>query len=70
MLNMNVRTIIADAGGPDALADKLGVDRSTVYDWQRNGMFPPARLVELHRALGIGLDKLTGLTRQSVRQVA
>ncbi len=70
MLGMDVRTIITDAGGPDALADKLGIDRSTVYDWRRNDMFPSARLVELHQALGIGLDKLSGLTRQSVRRVA
>lgn len=44
---MGVEDIIAMAGGAVELAKRLGVARTTVLDWRRDGMVPGARIAQI-----------------------
>ena len=60
---MDVDTIIERGGGILAVAEKVGVDRATVYDWKRNKALPASRVAQIHTALGVDLAVLIGLTK-------
>ena len=71
MLGMDVNTIIEQHGGILALAEKVGVDRATVYDWKRSKFFPASRIAQIHATLGIDLATLVSLTKPpAMRRVA
>lgn len=39
----NARQIIAELGGPERAAELMGVHRTRVYSWVREGAIPPKR---------------------------
>ncbi len=39
----NARQIIAELGGPEIAAELMGVHRTRVYSWVREGVIPPKR---------------------------
>jgi hypothetical protein len=59
---MDIQTLIDRAGGtPQRLGDLLGVARTTVLDWKRNGCIPGTRVVQISMILGIPVSELIGL---------
>jgi hypothetical protein len=60
---MTVTEIIAALGGARAVAERFGLARSSVYDWQRNGI--PARfwlaVLDIAEA-----EHIAGITRAAV----
>jgi len=63
---MNIGTLISDAGGIRQLADRLGVNRTTVYDWIRNGCIPTDRVAQVAGEFGIALDVAWCLSRAAL----
>lgn len=58
VVNMSVDDVIEIAGGIIELAKAAGVDRTSVYGWQRKGVIPHARVYAINLALGIPLHEL------------
>lgn len=44
---MDVEAIIAMAGGVVELAKRLGVGRTTVLDWRKDGRLPGGRIAQI-----------------------
>jgi len=63
MLGMDIDTIIEQGGGVEAVAEKVGVDRASVYDWKRKKALPASRVARIHEVLGVDLAVLIGLTK-------
>ena len=59
---MDVEGIIAKAGGTVELAELLGVDRTTVLTWKRDGLIPGSRIGQIFDALGISPIELATIT--------
>lgn len=69
--DMNVDAFLSNGGGVNAVAEKLGVDRSTVYDWKRNKAIPASRVAEVHAKFGIPVEVLLKLTKApAIRKIA
>jgi transcriptional regulator with XRE-family HTH domain len=47
----------------DELADKLGIERKTFYNWEKKQDFPTSMLVEMANLFGITTDELLGLEK-------
>ena len=60
---MDIPTLIEMAGGPDRLADRLGIARTTIYDWKRLGFVPGNRIPQISSELGIAAADLMPLVR-------
>lgn len=45
----------------EELADKLGVERKTFYNWEKKKDFPTSILVQLAMLFGITTDELLGI---------
>jgi transposase-like protein len=59
---MDVEDIISRAGGTVELAKRLGVHRTTVLDWRRDGRLPGSRIGQISEALGIAAADLAKIT--------
>ncbi len=46
----------------DELADKIGVERRSIYTWQRNGRFPAIVLAKMADLFDCSIDYLLGRT--------
>ena len=46
----------------DELADKIGVQRKSIYTWQKNGKFPATVLITMADFFGCSVDYLLGRT--------
>ncbi len=46
----------------DELADKIGVERKSIYTWQRNGKFPVTVLAKMADLFDCSIDYLVGRT--------
>jgi DNA-binding transcriptional regulator YdaS (Cro superfamily) len=60
---MDVHGLIAKAGGVQALADRLGVARTTVIDWRVSGLIPGSRVAQIALALKISPKVLLPIVR-------
>lgn len=60
---MDVHGLIAKAGGVQALADRLGVARTTVLDWRVAGAIPGNRVAQIALALKVSPNILLPLVR-------
>lgn len=58
---MDVLALIELAGGTKPLANKLGVDHSTVRGWKRDGVVPAKHIGQIHRKMGVPLGDLLPL---------
>jgi len=45
--NMDINKIIKNAGSQSELARLLGVERTSVYLWKKNGVIPKSRLWQI-----------------------
>jgi len=59
---MDVEGIIERAGGAVELAKRLGVARTTVLDWRRDGMVPGARIAQIADEFDIPAAELARIT--------
>ena len=48
----------------DELSGKIGVERKTLYAWQRNGKIPATALIKLSEVFNCSVDYLLGLTER------
>jgi len=55
---MDVQSLIDHAGGTAELASLLGVARTTVLDWKRDGLIPGSRLAQICSVFGIPPEEL------------
>jgi DNA-binding Xre family transcriptional regulator len=55
---MDVQSLIEKAGGTVELANLLGVARTTVLDWKRDGLIPGSRLVQICAVLDVSPKEL------------
>lgn len=46
----------------DELADKIGVQRKSIYTWQKNGKIPATVLIAMADFFGCSIDYLLGRT--------
>jgi DNA-binding transcriptional regulator YdaS (Cro superfamily) len=46
------------AGGPLALAEKLGISHQAVYSWRKRGHVPASRAMELEGLYGVQREEL------------
>lgn len=46
----------------DELADKIGVQRKSIYTWQKNGKIPATVLIDMADFFGCSVDYLLGRT--------
>lgn len=46
----------------DELADKIGVQRKSIYIWQKNGKIPATVLITMADFFGCSIDYLLGRT--------
>jgi len=60
---MDVHELIERAGGVHALADRLGVARTTVLDWRAAGMIPGTRVAQIAATLKMSPKVLLPLLR-------
>ena len=58
---MDVKSLIALAGGIEKLADRLGVNRVTVYDWRRSGKIPANRIGQISKEFSLPVDEVLKL---------
>lgn len=49
------------------LADKLGVERKSYYNWISKGNIPVTQLIALSKIFNCSVDYLLGLTRNPTR---
>ena len=50
--------IIELAGGPLALAEKLGVTHQAVYNWRKRGHVPASRAIQLEAMYSVQREEL------------
>lgn len=53
MRRLTVDDIVDTAGGPQALAHRLGCGRTTIFDWKRSGRLPGTRLAQICAAMDL-----------------
>ena len=51
------REAVKEAGGPEAVADKLGIKRRTLFVWRKHGI-PGDRVPDVSRVTGIPAAEL------------
>ena len=69
MNGMDVKTLIAEAGGVRPQAHRLRVKPQTVYDWLRTGYIPGRRLIQIATEMALPVEVLAQLVKPSpVRQ--
>lgn len=49
----------------DALAEKLGVSRKTLYNWMDKGNIPTSALIRMADAFGCSIDYLLGRAKSA-----
>jgi len=59
---MDVERIIDLGGGAAEFAKRLGVARTTVLDWRKDGLIPGSRVGSISQLLDIPADQLVKLT--------
>jgi DNA-binding transcriptional regulator YdaS (Cro superfamily) len=53
-----INKIIELAGGPLALAEKLGVTHQAIYNWRKRGHVPASRAMELEKMYDVQREEL------------
>ena len=53
-----INKIIELAGGPLALAEKLGVTHQAIYNWRVRGYVPAARAIQLEKMYDVQREEL------------
>jgi DNA-binding transcriptional regulator YdaS (Cro superfamily) len=59
----DVRTIFKRVGGQQAVADRLGISRSTVAGWSVSNFIPGNRVVQVSRAVELPIERVLELVR-------
>jgi hypothetical protein len=60
---MDIQALIEKAGGVPALGKRLGVARTTVLDWKRDGKIPGNRVAQIAAELKVDAGELLPLVR-------
>lgn len=53
----------------EELADKIGVERRSIYTWQKNGKIPATILIKMADLFGCSIDYLLGRTENCRKNV-
>jgi hypothetical protein len=65
---MDVTTLIKLGGGVNAFAQRLGVSHPTICDWRRDGRIPPGRMFQVCHVLGLQVEDIQHLVRQTPKK--
>lgn len=61
----NIRAEIArNSLTVEKLAEKLGIERKTFYNWEEKKDFPASYLVKMSNIFSVSTDELLGLNKQ------
>jgi len=63
MKALTVDALIEMAGGIIPLGQRLGVARTTIYDWKRDGVIPGTRIGQISREFNLLADDLVPIAQ-------